>query len=113
MFYYILVLHWLADFVCQSDKMAINKSSSIKWLSIHVLSYSLIMFLGLIFCVPFETNISFLIVNFVMHFITDLNTSRLNAWLYKKSRHWFFVGIGFDQLIHMITLFYFYNVILI
>lgn len=42
-----------------------------------------------------------------LHCGVDYVTSRVNAWLYPRSRHWFFVGIGFDQALHMTLLFLF------
>jgi hypothetical protein len=35
----LIWIHWFADFFCQTDKMAINKSKSIYWLTIHVFVY--------------------------------------------------------------------------
>ncbi|MBK7667980.1 MAG: DUF3307 domain-containing protein [Sphingobacteriaceae bacterium] len=42
----ILTVHFLADFVFQSSKMATGKSKSLKWLSIHVGVYGLISILS-------------------------------------------------------------------
>ena len=91
----LLVLHFIGDFLFQSDWMAINKSKEIDVLFYHCLVYS-ILFLGF--------GIKFWFLTLLTHFITDFFTSKLNAYLFTRSRHWFFVAIGFDQLIHYITL---------
>ncbi len=90
-----LVLHFIADFICQTDYIAINKSKSNKVLGMHCLIYTCwFTFFGPLFAVWV----------FVTHFITDYFTSRLNSYLYTRNRHWFFVAIGADQLIHQLTL---------
>lgn len=127
--YVLLVAHFVGDFLCQSDWMAINKSKS--WLALwyHVCAYMFVICLstGLVF--GFRTDVpmlgAFLIVNFIAHFVQDAITSRINARLWflpqvggmvmstkrivqveiKETRHWFFVAIGADQLLHYVTLF--------
>jgi len=89
-------LHFIADFICQTDKMALNKSKSFKWLGIHCLVYS-------IFLVPF--GLWFALANGVMHFSIDGLSSRATSYLWKNNeRHWFFVVIGLDQAIHLTLL---------
>lgn len=88
--------HTFADFVLQSDKMAINKSSSNRWLALHVGIYAICL-------VPF--GVTFALVNFAAHFCTDWVTSRITSRLWKAGeRHWFFVVIGIDQALHMSAL---------
>lgn len=89
------VLHFIGDFICQSDYIALNKSKDNKVLGLHCLIYT-----------AFFTCFGpvFAMWVFVTHFITDYFTSRLNSYLYPRNRHWFFVGIGADQMIHQLTL---------
>lgn len=90
----------------QSDEMAINKSKSSAWLTAHVVVYSLCLcFLLPYFAyIGFDNGWAWVMVNYLAHWITDYFTSRLNAWLYARSRHYFFVAIGFDQAVHLTTL---------
>lgn len=129
----LLIVHTVADFVFQTDKMAINKSKSMGWLSLHCLVYAMcFVWLGF----------TFSIVTFMTHFLTDAITSRITgrlwfiqffepqdcprkyepknypnpflvlggyqfyagALVFLGLRHWFFVVIGLDQLIHFTTL---------
>jgi hypothetical protein len=91
----LMILHFIADFILQSDWMAQNKSKYLYPLFVHCITYaSCFLFFGPIFG----------LITFICHFITDFFTSKLNSYLYTKNRHWFFVGIGADQLIHNITL---------
>jgi hypothetical protein len=81
--------------------MALNKSSSNKWLLIHVSVYSIPFFVF---------GWQYAVFNASAHAITDWFSSRAAGWLWlKQERHWFFVVIGLDQAIHMATLFGSYN----
>lgn len=111
----IFIIHWLADFVCQSDKQAKGKSTSILDLLSHTITYSFIwLLLGTIY-MSFQPdqyiNVVFFVgITFGFHTLTDFFTSKLNSKLWKdsvrysKSPHNFFVGIGFDQMLHYIQL---------
>ena len=102
----LLILHWIADFLLQDDKTAINKSKDVRVLIEHSALYSGI---AIIFWAIFIMN-DFVIVGkivlylFSTHFLVDFFTSKWTAYLYPKSRHWFFVVIGLDQLLHQLTL---------
>lgn len=89
-------IHFVADFVLQTDKVAINKSKSNLTLLQHVIVYS----------IPFLWfGVTFAVVNCAAHFVTDWISSRTASYFYQKDqRHWFFVTIGFDQAVHLTTL---------
>lgn len=103
----LLTLHFLGDFILQSDWMALNKSKQWDVLAIHAGVYSA-CFLWWGF--------HFVALTFALHFMVDCVTSRLtsNLWFMEEvptgegwwtvktpnPRHWFFVMIGLDQLIH-------------
>lgn len=93
-----LLLHWFGDFYLQNDKMSINKSSSIKWLSIHS---------GVYTCVLFLLGWKIALINGAAHWCIDGISSKItkHLWL-KKDRHNFFVMIGVDQFLHLAILFY-------
>lgn len=96
---YLLLLHFIGDFICQTDAMALNKSK--KWLALlsHVAAYTAVIFVGMGF------NWTFAAITFGAHFATDAVTSRINARLWAANeRHWFFVGIGADQWLHALQL---------
>lgn len=91
----VVWIHFMSDFLLQSDKMAINKSKSNKWLCIHILIYSIpFLWFGWLFA----------LINGLLHFITDFISSRATSRLYTNHRHWFFVIIGLDQALHMTAL---------
>lgn len=95
-FILLIWTHFVADFLFQTDKMAINKSKNSYWLLYHVGVYGL-------FLLPF--GVLFSLVNVALHFLTDYISSRITTklWL-KNERHWFFVVIGADQALHLTAL---------
>lgn len=151
--YVLLVAHFVADFVCQSDWMAIHKSKRWDALALHVAVYAAVLFVFVhagayvegnnvfevivswpIYWIPHAWRLLepvdlwvFVGVNAAAHFVQDAITSRITArlWFIRwttmstrypelqgihcaevlPTRHWFFVGIGADQLLHYVTLF--------
>lgn len=130
----ILVNHFFADFLLQTDRMATGKSKSVKWLSLHVLTYTAGM-IPVAYSIylsggggkaGFIAGWSWLIANFILHWITDFFTSKWTGYLYRKSLadpkaewlfqpyvHWFFCVIGFDQIIHFACLLFTYQYFLL
>jgi len=112
----ILIIHWIADFVLQTDKQAKGKSKNWRDLLSHTFNYSLV------WCIPFvilgligykhydlgfkQELVWFPLITFICHTITDYYTSRLNSKLWSEGKvHHFFVSVGFDQVLHYIQLF--------
>ena len=110
----ILIAHFIADFVLQTDNMAKGKSTSNGWLFLHVSVYTIVIYCLLRGYTEYiqgtinPTGYLFVwaVFNGLAHFSTDYFTSRWTSSLWKQGRtHDFFVVIGLDQTIHFITLF--------
>lgn len=114
-----MFMHWLADFVLQTDEQAKSKSKDVIALTGHVWTYTLTMMAGfailtLLFDAYHFTNswrwvlniLAFGGITFSTHWCTDYVTSRINSKLWAKGdTHNFFVSVGFDQFIHYATIF--------
>jgi len=106
----ILFWHFIADFLCQTDWMANNKSKGWDALLWHTAIYSVLWFFpvityGIIYDAP-QRIILFVPITFVAHTVTDYITSRetTKLWTDGKIRPFFHV-IGLDQYLHYIQLF--------
>jgi hypothetical protein len=94
----LLAVHFVADFVLQSHWMADNKSKRWDALGLHALTYTSYLALCTL-------DWRYVVINGVLHYWTDAITSRINKRLWDaKQVHYFFVSVGFDQLIHTTTL---------
>lgn len=114
--FFILIIHWIADFILQTSYEAENKSKNFKALLSHTFTYSTCWFIILFplgIYRPNETTewyvvscFTFIVITFILHTITDYYTSRLNSKLWaSKQVHNFFVSIGGDQILHYVQLF--------
>lgn len=99
----LLFMHFVADFILQSNWMAQNKSKNNWALFTHVFIYSL----PFILISPL-----YAAINGLLHLLVDYNTSHLSSKLWANGKvHWFFVVIGFDQLLHALCLLWTYNLL--
>ena len=122
----IVFAHWVSDFVLQSGWMATNKSKNWRALLAHVATYTasmtVLMFImaillsdtvikfnminGIILAMTPSAYMAWILLNGVLHLITDAITSRITYKLWGRSKmHDFFVVVGFDQMIHYTCLF--------
>ena len=110
----IILIHWFADFVLQTDKQARGKSKNWNDLLSHTGTYSVIWLIPIILLFPKDwttsqyvlTSLLFGGITFITHTITDYFTSRLNSKLWSEGKvHYFFVSVGFDQVLHYTQLF--------
>jgi hypothetical protein len=93
---WLLFAHWVADFVCQSNYIAQQKSKDVQALWIHCFVYGLVM--GVL-----SWNFLFGCLMILFHYPVDYVTSRINADLWQQKRvHGFFVSVGFDQFLHYV-----------
>lgn len=108
----IQLIHLFADFLCQTHEMAIGKSKSNYWLSLHVGVYTLVTFLAWHFCLM-QPGVSYFITEYLYfvvfifstHWVTDYITSRISSKYFTKGDyHNGFVVVGVDQLIHTLQL---------
>jgi len=108
----MLFIHWIADFVLQTETEAKNKSKNFKYLLLHTFSYTLIWF---VFCLIYvgvtgnERMLFFVPITFFTHTFIDYYTSKVNTLLAQEAKktnkyHNFFVSIGFDQWLHFAQL---------
>lgn len=126
---YLLVLHFVADFLLQTRDMGKRKSAEPKILALHLLIQVLVIGAGLDYAgFDIESTIKFTLANAAIHGVIDWFIWRI----YKKSvmirvrnmlkpqqyhmykdeclnfkyweDHWFYSTIGMDQLLHGLTL---------
>ncbi len=100
----ILVAHWVGDFLFQSTRMAVEKSSSLKWLSAHVATYASVLLVLTLFLFHWKTAIIYVVINGLLHFVTDFFTSKLAA-RHQQNPRLFYPILGFDQMIHGLCLY--------
>ena len=117
----LIWVHFVADFILQSDWMARGKSKDSWILLTHVLIYTVpLLLLGIFFMLRIHISIGsplavhWALVNGVLHFATDYVSSRITTKLWSEQKvHWFFVVIGCDQAVHMtclvVTYYYFFQ----
>lgn len=102
----VLLTHWLADFVLQTEDQATKKSSDTLVLATHVLTYSIATSLIWMSFVGF--NVVFVYVcaiTFISHFITDYFTSKITKTLWKENDiRGVFQVVGLDQILHYVQL---------
>ena len=110
---YFLFIHWIADFVLQTDSQAKGKSTSIKMLLKHTVTYGLCILAASYYLQAWDmfgaqywyASLLFTLVQFVSHTIIDYFTSKINKKLWESGdTHTFFIVVGLGQLMHTLIL---------
>ena len=115
-----LILHFIADFILQSNEMAIKKSQEPLVLLKHCGIHLGVFFFGFVLLHGLIGAFLIALANAALHAVIDWNVWRAyKRWVQKKypgmttqeqvmkddsARHWFFVTIGFDQLLHGLSI---------
>jgi hypothetical protein len=127
--FYIVLGHFIADFIFQSEEWAINKSKSIIPLIEHTGTYSFLWFVfvfelfarfeGIRFPFAIIGAFAFAVTTFIAHTATDYFTSKVTSKLFAQNKLGSsipnlgaFSMIGFDQVLHYAQLFLTYHLIL-
>ena len=111
----IFIFHFIGDWLLQSRWMGDNKSKLFEALLAHVLTYGLVMSIGVsiwsIYNTTWQTYDLFwmgqvwVFVNVILHGITDKVSSHFTSKLYKENKiHGFFAVIGADGMTHYLTM---------
>lgn len=109
---WIMFAHYVADFLVQTEWMAKGKSKRWAPLIAHIATYTLTIMLmgGLPIVLLGGLSIAhwwilYCIINGLGHMVTDYFTSRASGKAYREGKiRKFWAIIGFDQFIHMSTL---------
>jgi hypothetical protein len=128
--FFIIIVHWIADFIFQAEEWATNKSKSNLALLKHVSTYSTIWVFAscILLGIGSKTgttqwyvynSLLFSLITFICHFITDYFTSRIVSRKF-ANKHFgspipnfgAFTIIGIDQVLHYVQLFLTYKMIL-
>lgn len=109
----VIIGHFIADFILQTNWQATNKSWNMRALTSHIINYALgisFIFFLMFPWITFMKTFIFMIITFVCHYVQDFITSRIGHRfkLYgQKTNEWrpFFWNIGIDQILHYIQIF--------
>lgn len=127
----LIVIHYIADFMSQTEEMAINKHKSIRFLLQHTLLYTLIFYITFALWCAYQNHIGhltpkdigwdgriflFFPITFVCHTIIDYVSSKITHKKFEKKEYYTgipnfgaFSIIGLDQVFHYGTLFLTYH----
>lgn len=124
---FLLIIHYISDFIFQDHKWGENKSKNNTFLIKHTITYSMVFFMLILPLVSFYhpelsnyiiliKSIYFSLISFTFHTIIDYITSRVVSYKIRKKQfgtsipnRGVFSVIGFDQVLHYIQIFITYN----
>ena len=124
-FYYLLILHFIGDFWLQDRRIAENKSIKFSVMGEHCMHLLNVFLIGLLFPLwDIHKVASFVLCLYCTHFLQDtfvwrsykhimkiLLGDKLKDFEYWKESSFYSV-IGFDQMLHVATLYYLWKAFL-
>ena len=104
-FYLILFLlqlkHFIADFILQTDKIALMKGKNFKYLIWHSFHHSFLTFIVLFFFFRLSKILVIFFIELIIHSLIDyLKANEKLGGKYKFPAKLYFILFGFDQLLH-------------
>ena len=100
----ILLLHFIGDFLFQTDESRQNKSKDNGALFEHIFTYTTLFWFAAVIYMMNTGNAKMLLfapITFVCHFCTDYVTSRITKKLHEKGDiRGLFDTVAFDQYLH-------------
>lgn len=120
----LFLAHFIGDFLLQSREMGRKKSKEYKWLLGHCGIIFGTSFVGLFLLLLYPAShisvwgviiVASMLSLFIssLHMVIDASTWNIYSWFRRKEDiktfkfwedHWFFVTIGADQLLHILTI---------
>lgn len=113
-FIFILVVHWITDFIFQSEKWSMGKSKSFLMLIKHTSVYASLWLLP-VWLMTYELihSLTFVLATFITHTLIDYFSSKIVSAKFARGYYTgpipnfgAFTIIGFDQLLHYLQLIY-------
>lgn len=102
----VLVVHWVGDFVFQTEWQVRNKAKCLYALLSHTGMYALVITAFAFFVLPPVLALAWAILNWFLHFLTDVVVSRCTKYFWNKRQYQnLILTIGVDQIIHYACLF--------
>jgi hypothetical protein len=126
----LIIIHYIGDFLFQTEWMAINKSKSITILISHTFIYTITFYtVFILYIIIYDTFINnieitikwfaFFPITFIFHTIIDYISSKITSKKFKNKEYYTgipnmgaFSIIGLDQVFHYITLFLTYQFVI-
>lgn len=106
LFYILVVTHFIADFILQGNKIAINKRFLNKYLIFHSLTCSLAFLLPLI-NFPIRSVVWGFLIIFLTHILIDgLRVEIGRIYKLTPKDYIFWVSLGVDQILHVSVLYF-------
>jgi hypothetical protein len=110
---FVLVAHFIGEFICQDGSMIAQKSKHMAWLVLHAMIYTIVIFFICLLGILLFDNLTarivagFALTNGVFHFAIDSVMSEINeSNKEKKKNHLFWIGTGWTQLLYVTILIY-------